>query len=585
MQELNLFGSVLIADCGSTTTTVVLIEKQASTYGLTGRGEAATTTEPPYEDVTVGLFNAIRRVEESTGKTFINKHGGLQGLDAFLCSSSVGGGLQMMVTGLVRIMTAESAERAALGAGAMVMDVIAIDDGRIAPQKVQRMRELRPDMVLLSGGIDHGNIEGVLELAEQVAAAKLRSDLPVIFAGNIAARDQVSKILEDKARLFFVDNVRPVLEEEVLEPAGREIHKRFLDHVVAHAPGYDKLAALTSVPILPTPGAIGYIVDDVAERFKKTVLGINLGDATTDVYSVFQGKLIRTVSGDLGLGTSISNAFKGAGYKKVARWLPDSVAMPEGEIRNRLRNKMLRPTTVAYELEELLLDHAVAKEIIRLAFEQHKGSVVGLRGVQRRRDVSQVFDQSLSSDSLANLMDLDLIIGSGAVFAQAPRFDQAMLILLDAIRPEGVTTLAIDQYSTAPHLGMLSTLNSKAAGEVFYRECLAYLATVIAPVGTGEKGEPCVDITIHTDTLSKEFAISVGSLTRLIIPQGSIQATIKPSKHFDVGKGPGRSITTELVSGLCGIVVDTRGTLSHEDAQTGYEALNAYPLSKGGEGQ
>ena len=559
MQELNLYGSVLIADCGTTTTSVILIEKQADTYGLTGRGEAPTTTEPPYEDVTVGLFNAIRHIEESTGKTFMTEQGGIQGVDAFLCTSSVGGGLQMMVAGLVRIMTAESAERAALGAGAMVMDVTAIDDGRIAPQKVQRMRELRPDIILVSGGIDGGNIEGVLELVEQVAAAKLRSDLPVIFAGNIDAREQVSKILEGKARLFFVDNVRPILEKEVLEPAGREIHKRFLDHVVAHAPGYSKLAALTTEPILPTQGAIGYIVDDIAERFKQTVLGINVGDSTTDVYSVFKGKLIRTVSGNLGLGTSISNVVREAGYKQIARWLPFTLS--EGEMRNRLRNKMLRPTTVAYELNDLLLEHAVAKEIIRLAFEQHKSSVVGLRGVQRVKDVSQIFDQSLSSDSLANLMDVDLIIGSGAVFAQAPHSEQAISILLDAIRPEGITTLAIDQYSTASHLGILSKLNSRAAGEVFYRECLAYLGSVIAPVGIGDKGQSCVEITLHNGN-NEPYAITVGALTHLTVPQGRIRATIKPSKLFDVGKGPGRSITTELVSGLCGIVVDTRGNLS-----------------------
>lgn len=77
----------------------------------------------------------------------------------------------------------------------------------------------------------------------------------------------------------------------------------------------------------------------------------------------------------------------------------------------------------------------------------------------------------------------------------------------------------------------------------------------------------------------------MGSLTRLNVPQGRLQATIKPGKHFDVGKGPSRSVTTELVSGLCGIVVDTRGNLSHKDVQTWYEALNAYPLSKGGEAQ
>ena len=39
-----------------------------------------------------------------------------QGIDVYISTSSAGGGLQMMVGGVVRSMTGESAQRAALGA-------------------------------------------------------------------------------------------------------------------------------------------------------------------------------------------------------------------------------------------------------------------------------------------------------------------------------------------------------------------------------------------------------------------------------------------------------------------------------------
>jgi ABC-type branched-subunit amino acid transport system substrate-binding protein len=68
-------------------------------------------------------------------------------------------------------MTAESAERAALGAGAIVMDVIASNDKRLPHQQIERIRALRPDMILLSGGIDGGTTTHVVEIAELISAA------------------------------------------------------------------------------------------------------------------------------------------------------------------------------------------------------------------------------------------------------------------------------------------------------------------------------------------------------------------------------------------------------------------------------
>src|SRR5260221_14313131 len=127
--------SILATDCGSTTTKAILIEKDGDSYRLVRRGEAPTTVEAPFEDVTRGVLNAVREVEELRGRKILDgdrivtPQNGDEGVDLYLSTSSAGGGLQMMVSGLVLAMTGESAQRAALGAGPIGMDVRALNDG------------------------------------------------------------------------------------------------------------------------------------------------------------------------------------------------------------------------------------------------------------------------------------------------------------------------------------------------------------------------------------------------------------------------------------------------------------------------
>src|SRR5690606_12392391 len=132
---------------------------------------------------------------------------------------------------------ADSAARAALGAGAIVMDTIATNDKRLPHEKIERIRHLRPDMLLLAGGTDGGTRKHVVALTELIAAAQPRPrlgsgyNLPVIYAGNIEVRKDVADRLAHKVALQFVDNVRPVLERENLGPARDAIHEVFMEHV------------------------------------------------------------------------------------------------------------------------------------------------------------------------------------------------------------------------------------------------------------------------------------------------------------------------------------------------------------------
>jgi uncharacterized protein (TIGR01319 family) len=601
MEQNRKLRSILATDCGSTTTKAILIELVDGVYRLVCRGEAPTTVEAPFEDVTMGARNAIHEIEELMGRTFQDESGIITpqrdskvGVDIYLSTSSAGGGLQMMVAGVVKQMTAESAERAALGAGAIVMDAIAINDGRLPYQKIQRIRQLRPDMILMSGGIDGGTITHVVELAELIAAAEPRPrlgigfNLPIIYAGNKEARKHIKDTLADKADLRMVDNLRPVLEREVLGPAREEIHNLFMEHVMAQAPGYNKLMSWTEVPIMPTPGAVGKMIETVASQKKMSVVGVDIGGATTDVFSVFADTFNRTVSANLGMSYSICNVMLESGLENIMRWVPFDI--DAADLRNRIRNKMIRPTTIPQTMQELVIEQAIAREALRLAFEHHKSLAVGLRGIQTQRDISEAFEQTATGATLVDLMKLGMIVGSGGVLSHAPRRVQSALMMLDSFVPEGFTQLAVDSIFMMPQLGVLSSVNPVAAQQVFDRDCLIRLGTAIAPVGTAKEGDDCLTVKVTTSKgVATERKATFGSMHLLPLAEDETADIIaKPARGFDLGRGKGNEVHAKVEGGVVGIIIDARGRapLGLPGDKTNrirklvewYKALDCYPM-------
>ena len=569
--------TILATDCGSTTTKAILIEYLNGEYRLTQRGEAPTTVEAPFEDVTRGVLNAVMEIEELSGRTIIvddqviSPSNGTTGVDIYISTSSAGGGLQMMVAGVVKTMSGESAERAALGAGSIVMDIIASNDGRLPHEKIKRIRDLRPDMILLSGGIDGGTVSHVVELAEILAAANPQPrlgqeyKLPVIYAGNNKAQDQIRETLGDMVDLDIVDNIRPVLEKENLEPSRDKIHDLFMEHVMQQAPGYKKLMSWTDAPIMPTPGAVGSLIEMIAEKEDITVVGVDIGGATTDIFSVFQGKFNRTVSANLGMSYSICNVLAESGLDNVLRWVPFDI--DRKELTNRIGNKMIRPTTVPQSLEELFIEQSIAREALRLSFKQHKEFAVGLKGIQKERTISDAFEQSTSGESLVNMMDLDLLVGSGGVLSHAPRREQSAKMLIDSFMPEGVTQLAVDSIFMMPQLGVLAHVDKeefkdesrKAALEVFHKDCLIRLGTCINPVGRSKPGDIVLnaELTMPDGTILEQELFK-DKIVRIEVPYEPVKAILRPGKNMDIGAGPGQEIATDIYGGTVGLIFDGR---------------------------
>ena len=570
--------SILATDCGSTTTKAILIEFVDGEYRLTFRGEAPTTVEAPFEDVTRGVLNATMEIEELSGRKILNGENIItpqkkdDGVDIYISTSSAGGGLQMMVAGVVKSMTGESAERAALGAGSIVMDVLAANDGRKPHEKITRIRQLRPDMILLSGGIDGGTTKHVVELAEILAAANPQPrlgqnyKLPVIYAGNKKATPDIKKTLGKLTDLDVTENIRPVLEQENLKPSRDKIHDLFMEHVMQQAPGYKKLMSWTDAPIMPTPGAVGALIEMVAKKENISVVGVDIGGATTDIFSVFQNQFNRTVSANLGMSYSICNVLAEASLPNVLRWVPFDI--DEKELTNRIGNKMIRPTTVPQSLEELVIEQAIAREALRLSFIQHKAFAVNLKGVQKERTISDAFEQSDSGESLVDMMELDLIVGSGGVLSHAPRREQSAKMLIDSFLPEGVTSLAVDSIFMMPQLGVMANIENKeiaeqariAALEVFEKDCLIRLGTCIAPVGKVNDSEKILNVNLEFKNGDKKnIDIGFGDLIRIKVGYEEVKATLTPGKSVDVGAGTGEQINTKIFGGQVGIIIDGRG--------------------------
>ena len=600
--------SILATDCGSTTTKAILIEYVDGEYRLTYRGEAPTTVEAPFEDVTRGVLNAAMEVEELSGRkildddSIITPQKGDSGVDIYISTSSAGGGLQMMVAGVVKSMSGESAERAALGAGSIVMDVLASNDGRKPHEKITRIRQLRPDMILLSGGVDGGTTKHVVELAEILAAAnpqpRLGQDykLPVIYAGNNKATSDIEKTLSDLTDLDVTENIRPVLEKENLKPSRDKIHDLFMEHVMQQAPGYKKLMSWTDAPIMPTPGAVGALIEMVAKKENISVVGVDIGGATTDIFSVFQEQFNRTVSANLGMSYSICNVLAEASLSNVLRWVPFDI--DEKELTNRIGNKMIRPTTVPQSLEELVIEQAIAREALRLSFVQHKAFAVNLKGVQKERTISDAFEQSDSGQSLVDMMQLDLIVGSGGVLSHAPRREQSAKMLIDSFLPEGITSLAVDSIFMMPQLGVMANIDKKsiaeearvAALEVFEKDCLIRLGTCVAPVGSMSKSEVSLKINLEfKNGEKKSINLQSGELIRVEVGYEEVKAELIPAKGINVGAGKGEKIDTIIFGGQVGLIFDGRGrpldvgSESNErisNLKKWASALNEYPELK-----
>lgn len=294
----------LIAEIGSTTTLVTAFNFKNGVE-IIGQGKAFTSVLDG--DVTIGLKNAVKEIEDKLGEEIQ--------YDRMLATSSAAGGLKITVHGLVQDMTVKAAREAALGAGGIIKMVTA---GKLRKSDIKKIKEINPNLIMIAGGTDYGERETSLYNSEVFSEADL--GIPIVYCGNCANVDEVKEIFEGK-ELYIIDNVYPRVDELNVEPARAMIQDAFEKNIVK-AGGMDKIKEMVDGAIMPTPGAVMEATKLLYEILGDIVV-FDVGGATTDVHSVTEGsidvldilvtpepKAKRTVEGDLGVYVNRNNVIE-----------------------------------------------------------------------------------------------------------------------------------------------------------------------------------------------------------------------------------------------------------------------------------
>ena len=203
----------LCVDFGSTFTKAALVD--GSTGDLLGTTSHGTTIGT---DVLDG-FDACRA-------ELAREHPAVEDAEVLACSSA-GGGLRVAVVGNEELVTAEAGRRVALSSGGKVVSVLSRASDDAAYRALGHTT--RPDVVLLTGGTDGGDVDGVLSAAARLAASGWVG--PVVVACNTEARADVVAVLADFA-VVPADNVVPRIGVLAPESARQAIRAVFLEHVI-----------------------------------------------------------------------------------------------------------------------------------------------------------------------------------------------------------------------------------------------------------------------------------------------------------------------------------------------------------------
>lgn len=443
---------VLVAEIGSTTTVVNAFDHLESEDPVfLGQGQAPTSVKEG--DVNIGLQAAIEDMRK-------NLHIENEKLEYthMLATSSAAGGLRMTVHGLVYDMTVKAAKEAALGAGANIHLITA---GKLSKVDMIKLDRIKPNIILIAGGVDYGERETALYNSELIAASDL--DIPVIYAGNSAVQDDVKLIFEAYSKeknLHLVPNVYPKIDILNIEPT-REVIQDIFEKHITEAKGMEKIREMVNGPIIPTPGAVMK-----ASKILKDEIGdlvtIDVGGATTDIHSVTEGtekvnKILvepepvakRTVEGDLGVFINKKNIVDLIKIEKLEKELN----MTPEDIEKFTNSDIAIPETEEHKrfIERL------TKEAVIVSINRHAG---GYRTYFGGKSDTLAFGKDLTA--------VKWIVGTGGALTRLTAREEILNSIsqfnrADKLLPTAEAKILIDNDYIMASLGILSSLNKEAA--------------------------------------------------------------------------------------------------------------------------
>lgn len=449
---------VLLIDFGSTFTKVTVIDTQLKEVIGTSQSFTMVT-----EGIEIGLDRALHNLEME-----------LCDFEYVYACSSAAGGLRMAVSGLVPTLTAKAAHLAALGAGAKVVRCY---HHELTAEDLHELEQSPPDILLLCGGTDGGNRACIEGNAKRIASLSVR--FPILYAGNRSAKECCQQLLSDWD-VRDCPNVMPALDVLNVEPVQKAIREIFLEKIT-EGKGLSTINELLNRIAMPTPVAVRnalHLISKGTLRRKGMgdLMGIDVGGATTDVYSVAAGlpesdQVVykglpepyekRTVEGDIGMRYSVSGIVDAVGLEVLAKDSGLGVETVQAMIAQLEEDK----STIPSREEWVALDTAIARSAVTIGIDRHVGrweeayTPHGKQYVQTGKDLRHVKDIIVTGGAIVRNPRLLEIIQSG-IFNNATPF---------VLRPQQLRVWSDRRYLLSA-MGLLALHDEELAMEILIKE-------------------------------------------------------------------------------------------------------------------
>jgi len=430
----------LIYDVGSTYTKISVFGRVEEDIILLGRNQVPTTVE----DILGGISSA-GKILRAEGIDFSK--------DCItLATSSAAGGLRMVAMGYMPRVTAKAAKEVSMSAGARVLEIVTHEDP--PDYRVEILKEIRPDIILLAGGTDGGDRDSLLENARLIAAARVEA--VVILAGNVEAQQEAEQLLTAAGiGVKRVANVMPTIHELSVAGAREAIHEEFIQQI-SFAKGLSKLADVVSDGVvLPTPGAILMAAELLAAgTFQEEGIGdlviVDIGGATTDIHSILpslehlsaeeRGLVVtnekqpayRTVEGNLGMRISACGIVETVGEAGVLAKLENDTTAQAEQLVAYTAYLEKNPAHIASAGQEKSFDRALAISAIEVALKRHAGHLA--------TEYNPVMGISPGTPIGRDLRGVTTIIGVGGIFCHTSDKD-CRDIIAKAMENRGISLL------------------------------------------------------------------------------------------------------------------------------------------------
>ena len=553
MSSERVMESVIIADCGARTTRTFLVETVDQVYRLVAQGESPSTIEPPLDNLSAGVRDALAALEEASARRMVDRNRPIlpqeetgNGADAFLATVAATPPLRLALLSagsgpLVSALLDVVRRSPVTALPALTVEENGRVDDRVR-DTVGTIARHQPNILLLvAGGNPERALRTLLRLADEIVTATVLAGVEeppaILFVGDERWHETVTRGFGRGAEIGLVASggadvgtLAAVIEQEVLDFATRR--------ATATQPGFEDVAGWSMSPPLARSRAIELVNRFMAVHFGSEVLTVELEDGATICWANGSRHAALTEPAlDLGLGAG--NLLTTLTLAEVARWLPFTAS--EDDIARWILNRALRPYTVAVTERDRAIEAAVARELIRT-------------GAAELRD--------------AGVADLapDLIVG-GRFFAHWPDLAGAMLALIDGVQPHtarGLTQVALDLDGLLPAIGALGAVEPGRTAELFEHDGLVDLGACLAM--TVRPGEQVRGQLEYASGESRPFTVTGGTLLRLPLPLGERAARLRidPGGGAAVGRGAaGAGATFEgedaPLGGVVGLVIDARG--------------------------